>query len=91
LNREKRESLFERLGPSITGYDNPNDRPRQSGVPPTSPLKRYGGKAVFIAGRRADALLVLGDPKGWRAWVRIAKTMTELERKIRSAKGKSQH
>ena len=44
-------------------------------------LKRYGGKAVFIATKRADALLDQGDVHGCSAWLRIAKAITELERK----------
>jgi len=44
-------------------------------------LKRYGGEAVFIAARRADALLDQGDTQGCSAWLRIAKAITELERK----------
>jgi len=44
-------------------------------------LKRYGGEAVFIASRRADALLDQGDLQGCSAWVRIAKAISELERK----------
>jgi len=44
-------------------------------------LKRYGGEAVFIASRRADALLDQGDARGCSEWVRIAKAIIELERK----------
>lgn len=44
-------------------------------------LKRYRGKAVFIATKRADALLDQGDPEGCMAWVKIARAVTELERK----------
>lgn len=42
-------------------------------------LKRYGGEAVFIASKRADALLDQGDVHGCSAWIR--KAITELERK----------
>lgn len=45
-------------------------------------LKRYAGEAVFIASRRADALLDLGDPEGCRTWVRIAKAIDALERQL---------
>jgi triphosphoribosyl-dephospho-CoA synthetase len=44
-------------------------------------LKRYGGEAVFIASKRADALLDQGDVQGSLSWVRIAKAITDLERK----------
>jgi hypothetical protein len=44
-------------------------------------LKRYGGDAVFIASKRAHALLDLDDVQGCSAWVRIAKAIDELERK----------
>jgi hypothetical protein len=44
-------------------------------------LKRYGGAAVFIARKRADAQLEQGDVKGASAWVRILKAITDLERK----------
>lgn len=44
-------------------------------------LKRYGGEAVFIASKRADALLDQGDLAGRSAWIRIAKAIAELERK----------
>lgn len=44
-------------------------------------LKRYGGEAVFIASKRADALLDQGDVQGCSVWVRIAKAIDELERK----------
>ena len=43
-------------------------------------VKRYRGEAVFIAAKRADALLDLGDPEGCSAWIRIARAITELER-----------
>jgi hypothetical protein len=44
-------------------------------------VKRYREEAVFIAAKRADALLDQGDPEGFSTWVRIAKAITELERK----------
>ena len=44
-------------------------------------LKRHGGEALFIASKQADALLDQGDHEGCSAWVRIAKAITELERK----------
>jgi hypothetical protein len=44
-------------------------------------LKRYGGEAIFIATKRADTLLDQGDVQGCSAWVRIAKAITDLERK----------
>ena len=44
-------------------------------------LKQYAAEAVFIATKRADALLDQGDVQGCSAWVRIAKAITELERK----------
>jgi hypothetical protein len=44
-------------------------------------LKRYGAEAVFIASRRADALLEQGDTQGCSAWVRITRAITDLERK----------
>jgi hypothetical protein len=44
-------------------------------------LKRYGAEAVFIATKRADALLDQGDVQGASAWVRIAKAITDLERR----------
>jgi hypothetical protein len=50
-------------------------------------LKRYGGEAVFIASKRADALLDQGDVEGCSAWVRITKAIADLERK---AAGKSE-
>jgi hypothetical protein len=48
-------------------------------------FKRYGGEAVFIATKLADALLDQGDVKGSSQWVRITKAITELERKGRDA------
>ena len=48
-------------------------------------LKRYGGEALFIATRRADALLDRGDPEGCSVWIRIATAITELERKAPAA------
>ena len=53
-------------------------------------LKRYGAEAVFIASRRADALLDQGDVQGCSAWVRIAKAITDLERKA-AGKGDRVH
>ena len=47
-------------------------------------LKRYGSEAVFIATNRADALLDQGDVQGCSAWVRIAKAITDLERRALS-------
>ena len=47
-------------------------------------LNRYGGEAVIVATKRADALLDQGDPEGCSAWVRIAKAIAELERKSRT-------
>lgn len=44
-------------------------------------LKRYGAEAVFIASKRANALLDQGDHHGCSTWIRIAKAITELERK----------
>jgi hypothetical protein len=44
-------------------------------------LKRYKGEAVFIASKRADALLDQGDVAGCSTWVRIAKAISEMERK----------
>lgn len=44
-------------------------------------LKRYGDEAVFIASKRADALLDQGDHQGCSAWIRIAKAIFELEQK----------
>ena len=44
-------------------------------------LKRYGGEALFIASKRADALLDLGDLRASSAWVRITKAIVDLERK----------
>jgi hypothetical protein len=44
-------------------------------------MKRYGDEAVFIATKRADALLDQGDMQGCSAWVRIAKAIADLERK----------
>ena len=43
-------------------------------------LKRYGAEAVFIATRRAEALLHQRDTDGCLAWIEIAKTITGLER-----------
>jgi hypothetical protein len=45
-------------------------------------LKRYGGEAVFIASKRADALLDQGDRQGCSIWSRITNTITELERTV---------
>ena len=44
-------------------------------------LKRYKGEAVFIATKRADALLDQDDHHGCSVWIKIAKAITELERK----------
>jgi hypothetical protein len=44
-------------------------------------LKRHSAEAVFIATKRADALLDQGDVQGCSAWLRIAKAIIELERK----------
>jgi hypothetical protein len=44
-------------------------------------LKRYRGEALFIASRRADALLDQGDIAGCSAWIGITKAITELEQK----------
>ena len=44
-------------------------------------LKRYGSEAVFIASKRADVLLDLGDVQGCSAWVDIVKAIDELESK----------
>jgi hypothetical protein len=41
--------------------------------------KRYGGEAVFIASKRADALLDLGDVQGCSTSLRIAKAITDLK------------
>ena len=53
-------------------------------------LKRYGAEAVSIASKRADALLDQGDVQGCSAWVRIAKAITDLERKA-AGKGDRVH
>jgi hypothetical protein len=39
------------------------------------------GEALFIAVRRADELLDQGNSEECSAWIRIAKAITELERK----------
>lgn len=44
-------------------------------------LKRFGGKAVFIATRRSDALLDQGDTNGCTTWIQITCAITDLERK----------
>lgn len=45
-------------------------------------LKRYGGEAVFIASKRADALLDQGDGQGCSAWVSDQRwVITALEQK----------
>ena len=46
------------------------------------PMKRYGSEAVFIASKRADALLDQGDIRGCTTWVLIAKAIDELELKL---------
>ena len=51
-------------------------------------VKRYGAEAVFIATKRADALLDQGDMQGCSAWVRIAKAITDLERPTPSGSDK---
>ena len=38
-------------------------------------VKRYKGEAVFVAAKRADALLERGDHEGCSAWVRIGKAV----------------
>ena len=53
-------------------------------------LKRYGGEAVFIAGKRVDALLDQGDTEGCSAWILIVKAITDLERKL-AGKGDTLH
>ena len=52
-------------------------------------LKRYKGEAVFIAAKRADALLDQGDVPGRAEWIRIAKAIIDLERK--AARGEAVH
>ena len=50
-------------------------------------LKRYGAEAVFIATKRADALLDQGDHEGCSAWIRIAKAMpAPINRRPRCAR-----
>jgi hypothetical protein len=44
--------------------------------------KRYGSEAEFIASKRVEALLDQGDIQGFSEWMRIAKTIAELERKV---------
>jgi hypothetical protein len=48
-------------------------------------LKRYGNEALFIAARRADALLDQGDVQGSSAWIRITNAIAELERKAHAS------
>ena len=43
-------------------------------------MKRYKGEAIFVAARRADALLEQGDHEGSSAWVRIGKAIDALLR-----------
>jgi hypothetical protein len=50
-------------------------------------VKQYGAGAVFIAAKRADALLEQGDAEGCVVWVRIARAITDLERKASAARG----
>jgi hypothetical protein len=53
-------------------------------------LKRYEEEAVFIAAKRADALLDQGDTEGCGVWIRITRAITDLERQM-SAGGERRH
>ena len=47
-------------------------------------MKRYHTEAVLIATKRAEALLEQSDREGFLTWIRIAKAITDLERKSAS-------
>jgi hypothetical protein len=44
-------------------------------------VKDYGDEAVFLASRRADALLDQGDTDGFTAWLKVVKAIETLQRK----------
>ena len=43
-------------------------------------IKDYGEEAVFLASKRADALLDLGDAEGFAVWLKVVKAIDMLER-----------
>jgi hypothetical protein len=46
-------------------------------------VKEFGDEAVFIASRRADAMLEQGDPGGFTEWLRVARAIETLTNKGR--------
>jgi hypothetical protein len=51
-------------------------------------VKRYGVEAVFIAAKRADALLEQGDMEGCGVWIRVTRAITERERQVSAGGGR---
>ena len=44
-------------------------------------VKEYGDEAVFLASKRADAMLDQGDTDGFTVWLKVVKTIETLQRK----------
>jgi hypothetical protein len=44
-------------------------------------MKEYGDEAVFLASKRADAMLDQGETVGFTAWLKVVKAIETLQRK----------
>jgi hypothetical protein len=44
-------------------------------------MKEYGHEAVFLATKRADAMLEQGDTEGFTTWLKVVKAIETLQRK----------
>jgi hypothetical protein len=44
-------------------------------------MQEYGDQAVFLASKRADAMLDQGDPDGFTVWLKVVKAIETLQRK----------
>jgi hypothetical protein len=44
-------------------------------------IKEYGGEAVSLANKRADAMLMEADPDGFTTWLKVVKAIETLQRK----------
>jgi hypothetical protein len=44
-------------------------------------VKEYGGEAVSLATKRADAMLMQGATDGFISWLKVVKTIETLQRK----------
>jgi hypothetical protein len=51
-------------------------------------MTEYGAEAVSLATKRADAMMMQGDPDGYTTWLKVVKAIETLQRK-RPGKGET--